>query len=87
MKNGSPPYELLEADPARFGSWTDRTYTLAKARETYGMNTSLMWSKEERFAGRPTSRANREMMQLLKEQGAEFGFKSGFEASNCLCSV
>ena len=81
IKHGSPPYELIEADPTRFGVWTDRVFAAAKGRESYGMNTAVLWPKEERFAGRPTSRANRKLMDLLKNEGAEFTFKSGWEAS------
>ena len=53
-----------------------RTYTLAKVRESYGLNTLLMYPKEERFAGRPTQRRNAIYGTLLKN-GAEMGFHAG----------
>ena len=53
---GEAPYELSEFDPLRYNSWTDVEFTLAKTRESYGMNTALSYPHEERSAGRPTSR-------------------------------
>ena len=53
-----------------------RTYTLAKARESYGMNTALGYPKEERFAGRPTKRTS-QLYEILKNKGAESGFHTG----------
>ena len=57
-------------------AYMHRTYTLAKARETYGLNTLLMYAKEERFAGRPTKRTCAIYETLLKN-GAAMGFHAG----------
>lgn len=36
--HGEPPFDLIELDPNRYGSWTTPQYTEAKARESYGFN-------------------------------------------------
>lgn len=38
IRNGEPPYDLIECDPNRYGKWTDVPYMCAKARESYGFN-------------------------------------------------
>ncbi|KAF0289758.1 Dimethylglycine dehydrogenase, mitochondrial [Amphibalanus amphitrite] len=53
MQRGEPPYHLVELDPARYGSWTTDQYSVAKCRESYGMNTALGYPREERFAVAP----------------------------------
>ena len=78
--NGEPPFQLLEADPARFGPWTSRSYTAAKARESYGLNNIVVYPKEEREAGRPVRVSG--AYEVMKERGAEFGFHSGWEQPN-----
>ena len=52
IQAGEPPYDLIEFDPCRYGPWTTDEYSLAKCRESYGMNTALAFPREERFAGR-----------------------------------
>ena len=76
--DGEPPYELSEFDPGRFGSWTTLDFSLAKTRESYGLNTALGVPHEERFAGRPTSRP-RPLYSLLTTAGAHMGFSAGWE--------
>ena len=56
--NGEPDYDLIECDPDRYSTWTDRKFLMAKARESYGMNTAPAFPKEERWAGRPTARVS-----------------------------
>ncbi|KAF8793582.1 Dimethylglycine dehydrogenase like protein [Argiope bruennichi] len=76
--NGEPPFDLNEADPNRFGKWTTREYIFEKAAETYGMNNSYTYPKEERFAGRPTARVSGVYKAMLI-RGAEMGFHAGWE--------
>lgn len=38
IRNGEPPYDLIECDPNRYGTWTDVPFMCAKARESYGFN-------------------------------------------------
>ncbi|XP_063678864.1 dimethylglycine dehydrogenase, mitochondrial-like isoform X1 [Bolinopsis microptera] len=78
MINGEPDYDLIECDPDRFSDWTDRKFLMEKARESYGMNTSPAYPKEERWAGRPTERVSG-AYQEIKERGAAFGFNAGWE--------
>ncbi|XP_065187932.1 dimethylglycine dehydrogenase, mitochondrial-like [Sycon ciliatum] len=79
IRNGYPPYDLTETDPARYGNWSDDpTYIMNKTKETYGMNNSYAYVKEERFGGRPTKRAG-PLYASLQKRGARFGFKAGFE--------
>ena len=51
IQTGEPPYDLIELDPVRYSTWTTDQYSLAKCRESYGMNTALGFPREERFAG------------------------------------
>lgn len=55
-----------------------RGYVLEKARESYGMNNAVGYPKEERWAGRPTSRISGIYETLLK-RGAEMGFHAGIQ--------
>uniref|UniRef100_A0A8C6L049 Dimethylglycine dehydrogenase, mitochondrial n=1 Tax=Nothobranchius furzeri TaxID=105023 RepID=A0A8C6L049_NOTFU len=104
MRNGEPPYDLIECDPNRYGRWTDVPFMCAKARESYGFNNvgkdTIMvcfqrgvmvflslklltlvfpvgYPKEERFAGRPTSRTSG-VFELLKDK-CSMGFHAGWE--------
>ena len=38
IRNGEPPYDLIECDPNRYGRWADVPFMCAKARESYGFN-------------------------------------------------
>uniref|UniRef100_A0A3Q3IK59 Dimethylglycine dehydrogenase n=1 Tax=Monopterus albus TaxID=43700 RepID=A0A3Q3IK59_MONAL len=77
IRNGEPPYDLIECDPNRYGKWTDVPFMCAKARESYGFNNEVGYPKEERFAGRPTSRTSG-VYELLKDK-ASMGFHAGWE--------
>ncbi|XP_077555490.1 dimethylglycine dehydrogenase, mitochondrial-like [Haemaphysalis longicornis] len=78
MTTGEPPFDLIETDPGRFGKWATRSYLFAKSKETYGMNNSFTFPKEERWTGRPTERVSGIYEQLV-ERGAEMGFHAGWE--------
>ncbi|MEQ2193418.1 hypothetical protein XENOCAPTIV_024829 [Xenoophorus captivus] len=75
--NREPPYDLIECDPSRYGKWTDVPFICAKARESYGFNNVVGYPKEERFAGRPTSRTSG-VYKLLKDK-CSMGFHAGWE--------
>ncbi|GAB6032248.1 hypothetical protein CHUAL_010888 [Chamberlinius hualienensis] len=77
--DGEPPYDLIEIDPNRYGKWTSRNYVFTKARESYGMNNSVGYPKEERWAGRPTSRTS-PIYNILLDKGAQMGFHAGIFA-------
>ena len=38
IRNGEPPYDLIECDANRYGRWADVPFMCAKARESYGFN-------------------------------------------------
>nr|XP_042906993.1 dimethylglycine dehydrogenase, mitochondrial isoform X2 [Parasteatoda tepidariorum] len=78
LLKGEPPYDLIETDPNRFGKWTTKEYVFSKSRETYGMNNSYTYPKEERSAGRPTSRVSGAYKRMV-ERGAQMSFHSGWE--------
>ncbi|XP_005802531.1 dimethylglycine dehydrogenase, mitochondrial [Xiphophorus maculatus] len=77
IRNGEPPYDLIECDPNRYGKWTDVPFMCAKARESYGFNNVVGYPKEERFAGRPTCRTSG-VYELLKDK-CSMGFHAGWE--------
>ncbi|XP_011617733.1 dimethylglycine dehydrogenase, mitochondrial isoform X2 [Takifugu rubripes] len=77
IRNGEPPYDLIECDPNRYSKWVDVPFLCAKARESYGFNNVVGYPKEERFAGRPTYRQSG-VYQLLKDKGS-MGFHAGWE--------
>ncbi|XP_028661549.2 dimethylglycine dehydrogenase, mitochondrial isoform X1 [Erpetoichthys calabaricus] len=77
IMNGEPSYDLIEVDPNRYGKWTTTKYTAAKARESYGFNNIVGYPKEERFAGRPTTRVSG-IYEMLKSS-ASMGFHAGWE--------
>lgn len=53
-----------------------RDYVFKKCAETYGMNNSYTYPKEERWAGRPTSRVSGAYHEMVG-RGAEMGFHAG----------
>ncbi|XP_020511955.1 dimethylglycine dehydrogenase, mitochondrial [Labrus bergylta] len=77
IRNGEPPYDLIECDPNRYGKWADVPFMCAKARESYGFNNVVGYPKEERFAGRPSCRMSG-VYELLKDK-ASMGFHAGWE--------
>ncbi|XP_042365923.1 dimethylglycine dehydrogenase, mitochondrial [Plectropomus leopardus] len=77
IRNGEPPYDLIECDPNRYGKWADVPFMCAKARESYGFNNVVGYPKEERFCGRPTYRTSG-VYELLKNK-ASMGFHAGWE--------
>ncbi|XP_072167369.1 dimethylglycine dehydrogenase, mitochondrial-like [Diadema setosum] len=78
IKNGEPPFDLIETDSDRYGKWCTLDYQRVKIPETYGMNNAVLYPKEERFGGRPTARISG-AHKLMKERGAQYGFCAGWE--------
>ncbi|XP_019632268.1 PREDICTED: dimethylglycine dehydrogenase, mitochondrial-like [Branchiostoma belcheri] len=82
IMNGEPPYDLIETDPNRFSeSWCNRNFVATRCRESFGFNNIIIWPKEERPAGRPTTRVSG-IYQALLDKRAEMGFHSGWEQPN-----
>ncbi|MDP9295136.1 MAG: FAD-dependent oxidoreductase [Actinomycetota bacterium] len=79
--NGEPEYDLWKMDIRRFGShYRSRAYARERAYEVYATYYDIHYPGEERRAGRPLKMAP--TYARLKELGAEFGEKSGWERAN-----
>lgn len=83
IASGEPPYELKEADPARYGPWATKDWVAEKVKETYGMNNHPHFPNENVFTARPvTPIPNEEIFKILGERGCQFGFHNGWEGPN-----
>ncbi|CAH3156069.1 unnamed protein product [Porites lobata] len=80
IMDGEPPYDLIELEQGRYGTWATRDYVLAKCRETYGYNNQIGHPKLERPAGRPVRK--NAIYERLIQRGAEMGFHVGWEQPN-----
>ena len=78
---GTPSLDVWHMDSRRFGAaYRSRAYTLARTKEIYETYYDVKYPGHERAAGRPlrVSAAN----ARLRELGAVFGEKSGWERAN-----
>ena len=75
-----PSIDLSSLDPRRFGNWTTKRYTQAKAEEAYRLQYQLSIPDTERNAGRPVKTPP--IYDLQKAQGAVFGSRYGWERAN-----
>jgi len=81
--NGEPPYELKEADPARYGPWATKDWVGTKVCEAYGSNNHVHFPNENMLAGRPVEPIpNKDIYDVLKAEGCQFGFHNGWESAN-----
>ena len=79
--SGEPQEDLWAMDIRRFGAqYRSRTYTLARARETYETYYDIKYPNHERKAGRPLRLSP--VYGWHAEHGAAFGEKSGWERVN-----
>jgi len=78
---GEPPMDLWPVDIRRFGSiHRDRKWVLTRTLEAYGKHYTMAWPHEEHESGRPVRISP--LYQRLKDQGACFGSKLGWERPN-----
>ncbi|HMA14834.1 MAG TPA: FAD-dependent oxidoreductase [Kiloniellaceae bacterium] len=78
---GEPPYDLWPVDIRRFGRpHFDTDWVRTRTLEAYGKHYTIAWPSEEHDSGRPCRRSP--LYALLKEQGACFGEKLGWERPN-----
>ncbi len=75
--NGGPEWDLWCIDPRRFTAYATRTYTVAKAVETYQKEYAPAFPYEERPAGRPLRTSP--LHSVLQSRGANFGVRGGWE--------
>jgi 4-methylaminobutanoate oxidase (formaldehyde-forming) len=78
---GIPSLDVWEMDSRRFGAhYASREYTLARTVEVYSTYYDVKYPGHEREAGRPLRLSP--TYERLRELGAAFGEKSGWERAN-----
>ncbi len=78
---GVPSLDVWEMDSRRFGpAYASRAYTLARTVEVYSTYYDVKYPGHERQAGRPLRVSP--TYERLRELGAAFGEKSGWERAN-----
>jgi sarcosine dehydrogenase len=78
---GEPPVDLWPVDIRRFGApHDDDGFVRARTLELYGKHYTIAWPGEEHNSGRPLRRSP--LYQRLKDAGAVFGEKLGWERAN-----
>jgi len=78
---GKPSLDVWEMDSRRFGrAYSSRDYTLARTYEVYSTYYDVKYPGHERTAGRPLRVSP--LYSRLKDLGAAFGEKSGWERVN-----
>jgi sarcosine dehydrogenase len=81
IAGGEPPMDLWPVDVCRFGApHRDDGWVRARTLEMYGKHYTIGWPHEEHESGRPLRVSP--LYQRLKEQGACFGSKLGWERPN-----
>ena len=77
---GEPTIDMLGVEPRRFGDYATRQYLVAKNEEAYSHVFIIHYPDEERPAARPLRTAP--CYERMKERGAVFGQKFGWERPN-----
>ena len=78
---GEPPFDLWSADIRRFGRpHFDTDWVRSRTVEAYGKHYTMAWPYEEHDSGRPCRKSP--LYEVLKDQGACFGEKLGWERPN-----
>ena len=78
---GTPSLDVWHMDSRRFGAaYRTREYTLARTKEVYETYYDVKYPGHERQAGRPLRLSP--AYERLRELGAVFGEKSGWERAN-----
>jgi sarcosine dehydrogenase len=81
VAGGEQPMDLWPVDIRRFGAvHRDRSFVLTRTCEAYGHHYAMAWPHEELESGRPLRVSP--LYARLKEQGAVFGWKLGWERPN-----
>jgi dimethylglycine dehydrogenase len=75
--NGEPDWDVWPLDSRRYLPFANKTYTLAKALETYQNEYGVGYPQEERPAGRPAKTSP--LYERLRAQGAVYGARGGWE--------
>lgn len=81
VHTGAPPFDLWSVDIRRFGRpHFDTDWVRTRTLEAYGKHYAMAWPHEEHSSGRPCRRSP--LYSTLKNQGACFGEKLGWERPN-----
>jgi 4-methylaminobutanoate oxidase (formaldehyde-forming) len=81
IADGEPPFDLWPVDLRRFGrNHLDTGWVRTRTLEAYAKHYTIAWPLEEHRSGRPLRRSP--LYDRLKERGAVFGEKLGFERPN-----
>ncbi|MEM9845128.1 MAG: FAD-dependent oxidoreductase, partial [Pseudomonadota bacterium] len=81
VAKGEPPYDLWPVDIRRFGRpHTDTDWVRTRTLEAYAKHYTMAWPSEEHVSARPCRRSP--LYDRLKEVGAVFGEKLGWERPN-----
>ncbi|RJQ64467.1 MAG: FAD-dependent oxidoreductase [Desulfobacteraceae bacterium] len=78
---GEPSLDIWPLDIRRFGPHhKSRAYNIARTRELYGKHYTIHWPHEEHSTARGVRRSP--LYSILKEKGAVYGAKYGWERTN-----
>ena len=78
---GEPSTDLWDVDIRRFGWFMGNRKMLAeRTGETLGLHYAMRWPRQELVTARPLRTSP--LYDLLKEKGAEFGSRNGWERAN-----
>jgi dimethylglycine dehydrogenase len=77
VAHGQPEWDMWPLDSRRYLAYANRTFTIAKALETYQDEYGIGYPVEERAAGRPAKTSP--CYTRLKAKGARFGARGGWE--------
>ncbi|MEM7209932.1 MAG: FAD-dependent oxidoreductase [Pseudomonadota bacterium] len=81
VKNGEPPFDLWPVDIRRFGQpHRDVEWVRARTLEAYAKHYTMAWPFEENTSVRGSRQSP--LYETLKDQGACFGEKLGWERPN-----
>jgi len=81
---GEPTIDMLGVEPRRFGDYATKDYLIEKNEEAYANVFVIHYPDEERPAARPLKTAP--CYGRLKDMGAVFGQKFGWERANWFAS-
>jgi 4-methylaminobutanoate oxidase (formaldehyde-forming) len=81
IAGGEAPMDLFEVDIRRFGAFAaDAKWLRDRTVETLGLHYAMRWPRHELESGRPQRVSP--LFSRLKEKGARFGSKFGWERPN-----
>jgi 4-methylaminobutanoate oxidase (formaldehyde-forming) len=81
VAGGEPSTDVWDVDVRRFASFTGNRKALAeRTGETLGLHYAMRWPRQELETARPLRTSP--LYDLLKDKGAEFGSKNGWERVN-----